>query len=588
MLNSVAMTPIVMFEPRFWYHDVFNDLLCFSRCSKQSCCYDRLEFQCFVHLDSYFLELSLFYTLIKKDMIMNHYTVVYNAVTFSLSLVVFSLVFPTLNRSDRRLVAASLSCTTLIVRRLVTASIVYINPLQTNLHYHLSSFCLVSSFRTFTVCKLFSKLGTTAFISQSDFSSPILDSRVSDQTKSILIKKNLLFYLINIKFTPFQPILMAQCDFVVKVASSSALPSTKQNEARTNPDFSSAKSYSQLIQSLQSQYDPKLIAEFFPREEIARVICSKNKNKNVPTELSLELSDDQKTILVNGQKETFLRFDNQNKDKNRFEPEQLRVKQKQYLNHLRQIKTTVDENVQVETFRFFLSDNQWIMGRHIDLAFDSIQNHSRNTCLSIANNWRVEEIIRNKFLMQESPEIDKIFVDNVNNMHWILLTNINPLDAEYKQRLEWFVYDSLNRLSWEFFLIGCISSSEKDACFSCERCKNCICGNCLPKSFKQNYSFYCPKILFLTIVKSEISFINSNVEALKKDLKLQFKQENGLTDSVKLCLKNINDNNDMSLTWTLNFTFSTIVTIRISRKRKIICTSCSFLVEKALKKDLDE
>ncbi|RNA38464.1 hypothetical protein BpHYR1_047572 [Brachionus plicatilis] len=94
-------------------------------------------------------------------------------------------------------------------------------------------------------------------------------------------------------------------------------------------------------------------------------------------------------------------------------------------------------------------DNQLLICRHIDLVFDSIQSHSRNTCLSIANNWRVEEIIRNKFLMQESQEIDKIFVANVNNMHWILITNINPLDAEYKQRLEqeWFVYDSLNNIN---------------------------------------------------------------------------------------------------------------------------------------------
>ncbi|RMZ99284.1 hypothetical protein BpHYR1_038751 [Brachionus plicatilis] len=44
----------------------------------------------------------------------------------------------------------------------------------------------------------------------------------------ILIKKNLLFYLITIKFTAFHPILMAQCDFVVKVASPSALRSTEQ------------------------------------------------------------------------------------------------------------------------------------------------------------------------------------------------------------------------------------------------------------------------------------------------------------------------------------------------------------------------
>ncbi|RNA04989.1 hypothetical protein BpHYR1_054072 [Brachionus plicatilis] len=29
------------------------------------------------------------------------------------------------------------------------------------------------------------------------------------------------------------------------------------------------------------------------------------------------------------------------------------------------------------------------------------------------------------------------------------------------------------------------------------------------------------------------------------DMSCQFKQENGLTDSVKLCLKNINDNNHL-------------------------------------------
>ncbi|RMZ95720.1 hypothetical protein BpHYR1_050763 [Brachionus plicatilis] len=59
------------------------------------------------------------------------------------------------------------------------------------------------------------------------------------------------------------------------------------------------------------------------------------------------------------------------------------------------------------------------------------------------------------------------------------------------------------------------------------------------KSFNQDI------VLLESHFTSEISFINSNVEALKKDLKLQFKQENGLTDSVKLCLKNINDNNHL-------------------------------------------
>ena len=146
--------------------------------------------------------------------------------------------------------------------------------------------------------------------------------------------------------------------------------------------------------------------------------------------------------------------------KSKFEPEQLRVKQEAIpqpssSNQNSQIYT-VDENVQVEAFSFFLSDNQSLMGRHIDLAFDSIQSHSRNKCLSIANNWRVEEIIRNKYILQKSPEIDKIFVVNVKNMHWILLTNINPLDAGFKQILEqeWFVYDSLNNIN------NCMATSQ--------------------------------------------------------------------------------------------------------------------------------
>ncbi|RNA08970.1 hypothetical protein BpHYR1_018153 [Brachionus plicatilis] len=58
--------------------------------------------------------------------------------------------------------------------------------------------------------------------------------------------------------------------------------------------------------------------------------------------------------------------------------------------------------------------------------------------------------------MQESPEIDKIFVANLNNMHWILLININPLDAEYKQRLEqeWFVYDNYSHISLSFMSLN--------------------------------------------------------------------------------------------------------------------------------------
>ncbi|RMZ97775.1 hypothetical protein BpHYR1_018010 [Brachionus plicatilis] len=105
---------------------------------------------------------------------------------------------------------------------------------------------------------------------------------------------------------------------------------------------------------------------------------------------------------------------------------------------------TVDERIQVEPFNFALSDGQWLMGRHIDLAFDYIQSHSRNSFLYIANNWKCED-----FLIHESPEMDKIFVVSVNNLHWIILTNINPSESENNQSLDqnWFVYYSMNNIN---------------------------------------------------------------------------------------------------------------------------------------------
>ncbi|RNA05629.1 hypothetical protein BpHYR1_005441 [Brachionus plicatilis] len=108
----------------------------------------------------------------------------------------------------------------------------------------------------------------------------------------------------------------------------------------------------------------------------------------------------------------------------------------------------VDERIQIEPFNFALSDNQWLMGRHIESAFDYIQIYSRNSFLYIANDWKCEKLIRNNFLIRESPEMDKIFIVNVNNLHWINLTNIIHSESENNQSLEqnWFVYDSMNNI----------------------------------------------------------------------------------------------------------------------------------------------
>ncbi|CAF0810140.1 unnamed protein product [Brachionus calyciflorus] len=60
-----------------------------------------------------------------------------------------------------------------------------------------------------------------------------------------------------------------------------------------------------------------------------------------------------------------------------------------------------------------------------------------------------------KFQVYIDPKNDKIFVVNVNNNHWILLTNIDPIEQEVQTSMEsnehletsrknWFIYDSLN------------------------------------------------------------------------------------------------------------------------------------------------
>lgn len=42
-------------------------------------------------------------------------------------------------------------------------------------------------------------------------------------------------------------------------------------QARTDPAFSFSKSYADSIQELQAKYDPRLVAQYFPKEEIAHV-----------------------------------------------------------------------------------------------------------------------------------------------------------------------------------------------------------------------------------------------------------------------------------------------------------------------------
>ncbi|CAF1032229.1 unnamed protein product, partial [Brachionus calyciflorus] len=77
---------------------------------------------------------------------------------------------------------------------------------------------------------------------------------------------------------------------------------------------------------------------------------------------------------------------------------------------------TVDENIQVENVTFLLNQTQWLMGRHIDAAFDEIEKSALirgYINLAIVNNLKMEDCIRQNRFLHESPELDKIYVVNI-------------------------------------------------------------------------------------------------------------------------------------------------------------------------------
>jgi hypothetical protein len=94
---------------------------------------------------------------------------------------------------------------------------------------------------------------------------------------------------------------------------------------------------------------------------------------------------------------------------------------------------TVDDNIQTIVINY-LSEGEWLMGRHIDIPFDYIEHqalvHSYIN-LTITNNCKVKEAIRNQYFFHESNTADKIFAVNVMNWLWIILANIDPSINQY-------------------------------------------------------------------------------------------------------------------------------------------------------------
>ncbi|CAF0946576.1 unnamed protein product [Brachionus calyciflorus] len=199
-----------------------------------------------------------------------------------------------------------------------------------------------------------------------------------------------------------------------------------KHEAKTVSYFSFSQRYREILQQLQAENDQREIAKYFPAEGTARVTCSvaktkKSSSSSCESKTSMDRkrriisnSSSSKKIKTVSEIEVFQsnRIIKQEKSYSEF------LHEKSNLTSVPDVVITVNEDIQEESVDNFISDDQWLMGHHIDLAVDFIEKNAA---------------------LKESPEINKIFILNDSNVHWILLTNINPELLSYST-----AYDDYN------------------------------------------------------------------------------------------------------------------------------------------------
>ncbi|RNA32562.1 hypothetical protein BpHYR1_015126 [Brachionus plicatilis] len=101
--------------------------------------------------------------------------------------------------------------------------------------------------------------------------------------------------------------------------------------------------------------------------------------------------------------------------------------------------------------RLFLSDLQWLKSSHIDFALDQFYAQFNTRFDNHINYW-----LRETIQVCIDPNPDHIFILNVNNNHWVLLTNIDPCEQVETEILfelnprKWFFYDSMNNSANSF------------------------------------------------------------------------------------------------------------------------------------------
>ncbi|CAF0992723.1 unnamed protein product [Brachionus calyciflorus] len=91
--------------------------------------------------------------------------------------------------------------------------------------------------------------------------------------------------------------------------------------AECEKGFNFCYSYNCLLQELQSKYESRSIAEFWPSETTARNTCYhifySRKEVECRSFANLEINEQQKYITLNNGRQLFLKYDNMNKSGNR-------------------------------------------------------------------------------------------------------------------------------------------------------------------------------------------------------------------------------------------------------------------------------
>ncbi|RNA43198.1 hypothetical protein BpHYR1_000481 [Brachionus plicatilis] len=196
--------------------------------------------------------------------------------------------------------------------------------------------------------------------------------------------------------------------------------------ASTQTAFNFQDEYQRKTAQLQSKYEPEQVEK------------NEQEAKNVTS-----MATENKSIFLN--------------KKRPVEQSAVKITKKKKLEH-EAIKDTNGDLLVLDN-GLFLSDQQWLKSSHIDFAFEQFYaqfNTRFDNHINYWMTWRVQSLLRETIQVCIDPNPDHIFILNVNNNHWVLLTNIDPCEQVETEILfelnprKLFFYDSMNNSANSF------------------------------------------------------------------------------------------------------------------------------------------